>query len=147
MYMAVALTFLTRQPSSHNGLTLQSDAITYFRRGVDILMPQRPKAGPASRAKTFCFQKQLYVLPDMDAAEVTNVQPNDLMMKLKACNSRLPPQEENVAFVSAAFHLIRARFRGGFLTDVELRRAKYQVEFVTYSPLWVNMITVESELC
>lgn len=109
-------------------------------------MPQRPKAGPASKAKTFCFQKQLYVLPDMDAAEVTNVQPNNLMMKLKACNSRLPPQEENVAFVSAAFHFIQARLRG-FLTDVELRRAKYQVELVTYSRLWVNMIIVESELC
>jgi len=89
-------------------------------------MSHQMKAGPTTKAKTFSFGKQLYILPDMEAGELAKVQPDGLTAKLKACNSRLPPPTANVGFVSVAFHLMLRRFKG-FLTDAEWRQTKYQV--------------------
>lgn len=98
-------------------------------------MSQRTEAGPASKAKKmFTFRQQSYVLPDMKAMEVRKVQPNDLMVRLKASNSRLPPEIANVEFLSAAFGVL-LRQSWGVLTNVEWRQAKYQVGNCTYSIL------------
>lgn len=87
---------------------------------------QQPQAGAASKEKTFSFQKQLYVLPDTNTVVLTKVQLRDLTVKLKACNSRLPPVEQSLAFRNAAFDCLKRRDRGS-LSDVELRRVISQV--------------------
>lgn len=88
-------------------------------------MSQSAKLRPPSKAKLFSYYKKFYVLPEMNAIQLTTVQPTDLMSELKACNSSLPPKA-SFMLLNAVFHTLLRRLRRSF-TDVESREAKDHV--------------------
>lgn len=106
------------------------------------------EAAPASNAKPFKFRKKRYVLPDIAATELAKLQPQELLLKLKASNGRLPNQFAKVEFLRTVFFALFRRNGGSATADAaQSNKANKKVRKSWVTPAdSSNLVAVERKV-
>lgn len=89
-------------------------------------MAPKTKPAPTTTAKTFNFRKKAYLLPTIAATELAHLQPEELMLKLKASNAHLPHPFAKVEFLRTAFFALFRR-DGGSADAARCKEANKEV--------------------